>query len=251
VTISWFANSTDTLEAVTRNATLFAEIFRRWNETETGLFVDAPSGQVAFQRLPNDASVFEKFPDPSAGPHTPHFELFVTNGMGMSPNNAPPVGNFISVGAIVVSPLGRGSIALNSNNPFTPPLINPGLLSTDFDVFTLRSAVRSARRFLSAPIWKDYVLEPVGDIGNATTDAQIDDYIRGHAGSSCHIVGTAAMSAKDADYGVVNPDLRVKGISGLRIVDASVMPFVTSGHTQAPTYIIAERGADLIKESWE
>ncbi|KAJ7680648.1 hypothetical protein DFH06DRAFT_1315396 [Mycena polygramma] len=58
------------------------------------------------------------------------------------------------------------------------------------------------------------------------------------------------MSPKGASYGVVDPDLRVKGFEGLRVVDVSVAPFVLGAHTQAPTYIIAERGADLIKEAW-
>lgn len=64
-----------------------------------------------------------------------------------------------------------------------------------------------------------------------------------------HALGTAAMSAEDAKDGVVNPDLRVKGAAGLRIVDASVLPKAPSGHTQAPVYIIAERAAELILQA--
>ncbi|KAJ7027479.1 hypothetical protein C8F04DRAFT_1122203 [Mycena alexandri] len=59
------------------------------------------------------------------------------------------------------------------------------------------------------------------------------------------------MSAKNAKYGVVDSDLLVKGAAGLRIIDASVMPFVPSAHTQAAVYVIAERGADLVKEAWQ
>lgn len=62
-----------------------------------------------------------------------------------------------------------------------------------------------------------------------------------------HALGTAAMSPKNANYGVVDPDLRVKGAAGLRIVDASVLPKAPSAHTQAPVYIIAERASELIK----
>ncbi|KAG6856868.1 hypothetical protein H0H87_012685 [Tephrocybe sp. NHM501043] len=131
----------------------------------------------------------------------------------------------------------------------------------------MREAIKSALRFLSAPVWKDYVIGPTGGLENATTDQLLDDYIHKNTFTSSHTVGTAAMSPKNANYGVVDPDLRVKRVSGLRVVDASIMvsraplstpptddlyeqPFVTCGHTQAPTYIIAERAADLIKETW-
>lgn len=87
----------------------------------------------------------------------------------------------------------------------------------------MRESVKSARRFLAATVWKDYVIGPAGAFANATTDELLDQYARDGAFSTAHAVGTASMSAKDSKYGVVNPDLRVKGVSGLRIVDASVM----------------------------
>lgn len=87
----------------------------------------------------------------------------------------------------------------------------------------MREAVKSARRFLKAPVWKEYVLGPFGPFALATDDEKLDDYIRNGTSTSAHPVGTAGMSARTASYGVVNPDLRVKGISGLRIVDASVL----------------------------
>lgn len=87
----------------------------------------------------------------------------------------------------------------------------------------MRSAVQSAQRFVAAPIWKDYVIGPASGLQNATTDDQLDQYIREFSVSAAHAVGTAGMSAMDADYGVVNPDLHVKGALSLRIVDASVM----------------------------
>ncbi|KAJ7909020.1 pyranose dehydrogenase [Mycena leptocephala] len=100
------------------------------------------------------------------------------------------------------------------------------------------------------PTWRDYIIAPIVDLENMSQDA-LDEYIRNNAQSASHLVGTAAMSAKNARYGVVDPDLRVKGAVGLRIIDASVFPFVPSGHTQAATYAIAERGADLVKEAWK
>ena len=87
----------------------------------------------------------------------------------------------------------------------------------------MHEAVQSARRFLAAPVWKDFVIGPAGGLANATTDELLDKYIRQSAGSPAHPVGTAAMSAKNASFGVVDPDLQVKEVLGLRIVDASVM----------------------------
>ncbi|HEV7737086.1 MAG TPA: GMC family oxidoreductase [Chlamydiales bacterium] len=101
-------------------------------------------------------------------------------------------------------------------------MIDPGLLSSEFDLFAMRSAVESAMRFVSAPVWKDFILGPAQGLENVTTDAQLNTYIQSHTGSTCHLVGTAAMSAKGANFGVVDPDLRVKGVAGLRIVDASI-----------------------------
>lgn len=86
----------------------------------------------------------------------------------------------------------------------------------------MRYALKSARRFLAGPAWKGYVVTPAGPLANATTDVLLDTYARAASFSTAHPIGTAAMSPKGAKYGVVDPDLRVKGVSGLRIVDASV-----------------------------
>lgn len=165
------------------------------------------------------------------------------------------------------TPLG-GSITLASNNPLDSPNIDPGLLRSEFDVFTMRNAVRSAQRFLSARAWAQYILAPFGELANATTDAELDTYIRANTATIFHPVGTAAMSPKGAKWGVVDPDLLVKGTFGLRVVDASILvslpsnllnkltcafyqPTVPAAHTQAPVYVVAERAADLIKERWQ
>lgn len=80
--------------------------------------------------------------------------------------------------------------------------------------------MRVARRFIAAPAWADDIIAPVN---TATTDAEIDQFIRNGASSIFHAVGTAAMSPRGASYGVVDPDLKVKHALGLRIVDASVI----------------------------
>jgi choline dehydrogenase len=88
----------------------------------------------------------------------------------------------------------------------------------------MRTAIRKSQQFLSTPAWKDYIIGPVDELARAlASDATLDAYIRNTSLPGLHCVGSAAMSAKSASWGVVDPDLRVKGTRGLRIVDASVM----------------------------
>jgi len=116
-----------------------------------------------------------------------------------------------------------GSIKITSPNAFDNPAINPNFLSTDFDFLTLVEAVKASRRFLSASAWKDYVIGAYGDLANANSDDEIVKYVRNNAGTVFHATGTASMSPIGAPWGVVDPDLKVKGVNGLRIVDGSVI----------------------------
>ncbi|KAG6901394.1 hypothetical protein C0995_012518, partial [Termitomyces sp. Mi166 len=159
-------------------------------------------------------------------------------------------GHYLTLGNTLVSPASRGNITLKTSNPFDQPLINPGLMASEYDRVTLRESVKKSMRLVSAPAWKDYIIRADGGLENVTTNDELDRFILNSTSIGLHGVGTAAMSAQGATHGVVDPDLRVKGASGLRVVDASVMPYVPAGHTQAPVYIIAERAADLIRNFW-
>ena len=116
-----------------------------------------------------------------------------------------------------------GSITLRSNNPLDPPLIDPAFLSSEFDIFALKELIAASKRFFAAPAWKDYVVAPAGAFANTTTDEETEEFIIETVTPAFHPVGTASMSAKSANFGVVNPDLKLKGAAGLRVVDASVM----------------------------
>ncbi|KAJ7745961.1 alcohol oxidase [Mycena olivaceomarginata] len=232
----WSVNSTQTADSIRQNATRFNEAYEEWNRTHTGPFVENPVTHIAWLRLDADSPIFENVTDPAAGPNTPHIEMSVGTG------GFTATGNFMTLGMVVLNPTSRGSVTLQSNNPFDPPLIDLGLLKTDFDIFTAREAIKRAYRFVQAPVWRDYIIAPTTDLSNLSTDA-LDEFIRNGAAPAAHLVSTAAMSAKDASYGVVNPDLLVKGASGLSIIDASILPFVTSAHTQAAAYVVGEKGS--------
>jgi choline dehydrogenase-like flavoprotein len=113
-------------------------------------------------------------------------------------------------------------VKLTSADPFAHPLIDPNYLTTPFDIFTMREAVKAVKRFASADAWKDYIVSAVGGVVG-TEDADIDAYVRDQAVSVLHATGTASISPKGASWGVVEPDLKVKGVDGVRIVDASIL----------------------------
>ncbi|KAL0954147.1 hypothetical protein HGRIS_005284 [Hohenbuehelia grisea] len=241
----WRVNSTDTVDSVLRNSTLLAELMDQWNRTHTGSFAAGYGNLIGFFRLPDNSTIFREVPDPAAGPKTGHYEFLIAN-IGAA---VLPEGNYMSIVTSLLTPTSRGSLTLNSSDPLVYPLINPNILAEPFDIFTSREAIRGAFRFLRAPVWKDYILGPAGDLAEVDIDddQQLDAHIVQNAGLGCHAAGTVAMTARDAGYGVVDPDLRVKGLNGLRVVDGSVIPFLPSAHTQAMIYAIAERASDIIK----
>uniref|UniRef100_A0A0W0FNW9 Glucose-methanol-choline oxidoreductase N-terminal domain-containing protein n=1 Tax=Moniliophthora roreri TaxID=221103 RepID=A0A0W0FNW9_MONRR len=254
--INFPVNSNDTFDDIARNETLRADLLARWMQGGGGPLVDTFMNHMIFFRLDEVVeSMGDAFEDPAPGLNSGHIEMGVSNGLIGAP--LPAIGHFIGITSRIISPTSRGSVTISTTNPFSAPLIDPAYLTTDFDIVCVRESVRKAVKFLSASVWDGYVLsmEALGADGvpvnlENATDAEIDAFVRGLTGSGAHVVSTAAMSAVDSGWGVVGPDLRVKGAKGLRVVDASVFPFVPSAHTQAPVYIIAERAADLIKDAW-
>ncbi|KXN85893.1 Choline dehydrogenase, mitochondrial [Leucoagaricus sp. SymC.cos] len=251
---NWLVNSNDTFEAAERNATLADEQLAEWKATEQGPLVDTLLDHLAWLRIPdNETDIWDQFEDPAAGKNTAHYELLFANGIIPGTFPLPATGNFLSVITAIVSPTSRGSVMVNTSDPFAAPLINPGLLQTDFDFEAMKFSIRSAQRFLQGPAWSDYIISALDGANNTTmvgTDEELGEYVRANTATIFHPVGTAAMSPKGANWGVVDPDLKVKGISGLRVVDASVLPIVPAAHTQVPSYIVGERAADLVKRAW-
>ncbi|KIJ50047.1 GMC oxidoreductase [Sphaerobolus stellatus SS14] len=250
--IDWAVTEKNTLDVLGQPAILDSAI-SIWNKTGGGPISLNAFGvtQIAWTRLPKNSPAFQTTSiDPAAGPNTPHIELIISSAGGADPVLATS-GNFIAIIPVVVTPVSRGSVTLSSNDPFADPLIDPALLKEEFDLITLREGVKKAKLFFTAPAWKDYIIGLTGPLANATTDTQIDEVIKENSSTIWHLVGTAMMTPETASWGVVNPDFRVKSIQGLRIVDASVLPFIPSAHTQVPVYAFAERASDLIKSTWK
>jgi choline dehydrogenase len=141
-------------------------------------------------------------------------------------------------------PESRGHIALRSTNPEDPPLIQPNSLASDNDLRTLREGVKIARKIVAQKAFDDYRGEELNPGKDAVSDGDIDEFIRRTAITIYHPVGTAKMG--NDRLAVVDTTLKVRGVQGLRVVDASVMPTLVGGNTNAPTIMIAEKAADLI-----
>ncbi|HBK54847.1 MAG TPA: GMC family oxidoreductase [Xanthomonadales bacterium] len=160
-------------------------------------------------------------------------------------------GDGYTVHACVLRPLSRGRLGLNSGNPFDPVRIEANYLSDphDFDLKMMREAVKFSRHLLAQPAFAPYRGEEILPGADIRDDDGLDAFIRRKAETIYHPVGTCRIGAADDPAAVVDPDLRVHGRRGLRVVDASVMPRLIGGNTNAPTIMIAERAADLILAS--
>ncbi|HEY5208444.1 MAG TPA: choline dehydrogenase [Stellaceae bacterium] len=144
----------------------------------------------------------------------------------------------------LLHPESRGYMTLRSADPLAPPRIQFNLLSSRNDLVTMREAVKIARDLMARPPFADAMGAEVMPGPKVKTDAEIEDAIRNFCGTTQHPVGTCAMgTGRDA---VVDAQLRVRGIDCLRVVDASVMPAITGGNTNAPTIMIAEKASDMI-----
>ena len=142
-------------------------------------------------------------------------------------------------------PLSRGYVEAKSNRPGDMPAINPRYLSEDSDRRAIIGGLRFARRIFAAPSLKRFVREETLPGAHLQSDDELLDYARRN-GSTCYHASCTCMMGQHA-MSVVDDELRVHGIEGLRVIDASVMPAVTSTNTNAPTIMIAEKGAAMIK----
>lgn len=156
------------------------------------------------------------------------------------------LGHGFSCHVCVLRPKSRGSVTLESSDPMAAPRIDPGFLSDPEDLDVLMKGVRKTRQIMAAEPLARYIHKELF-IEGEPDDAALEQHIRNRADTIYHPVGTCKMGIDD--MAVVDPQLRVHGLDGLRVVDASVMPRLVGGNTNAPTIMIAEKAADMIRDA--
>jgi choline dehydrogenase len=162
--------------------------------------------------------------------------------MGAQPHPFPG----FTISAVHLRPEARGTVMLKSPDPLAAPAIRFNFLKTRYDIDALTAGMRLARTITRQPGLLPYVAEELVPGAEIESDAEFEAAIRHHGLSNLHPVGTCRMGADEA--AVCDPRLRVNGLRGLRVVDASIMPSVPAGNTNAPTIMIAEKAAEMILE---
>lgn len=208
-------------------------------------------GRAAFGTGPAGASPIESggFFRSRDGLATPDVQAFMlpiaaTNASLWSPFSRRPIDTFaIRVGQI--RPLSRGHLRLRSRDPLQPPLLQPNYLEHPADLAAQIAGVRIVRDIIRQAAFDDVRGQELAPGPHATTEDAVATWIRSVASSVFHPVGTARMGM-DA-MAVVDPKLRLRGLRGLRVADASVMPDIVGGNTNAATIMIAERAAEFVR----
>jgi choline dehydrogenase len=159
----------------------------------------------------------------------------------------PPPAHGLSLAVLFLQPQSRGHIRLATADPAEPPIIDPGYLTAESDLRPLLAGIRIAERLCETDALRPYIGQPMAPWPGKVDDENLARYVREHGQTAYHPVGSCRMGTDDS--AVVDCELRVHGLDGLRVVDASVIPQITRGHPHAPTVMIAERAAELIRAS--
>lgn len=230
-TLIWRANSTDLLGGSPRGMLRLLREIDRYRKTRRGMLCTNVAEAGGFLKTnPNLAK-----PDVQL-----HFCTAIVHRHGRTLQH---LWHGFSLHVCQLRPQSRGRVSLASRDPRARPVIDPHYLSHADDMQTMLDGFRLARRIVEAPAFAPYRTRELFT-GEVHSDEEVCDVIRARAETIYHPVGTCKMgTGKDA---VVDPELKVIGMQGLRVVDASVMPALIGGNTNAPTIMIAEKAADLI-----
>jgi choline dehydrogenase len=178
-----------------------------------------------------------------AQPH-PDLEYIFAPGPFINHGQDEPPGHGITIGVILLRPESSGTITIRSGDPTVPPVIDAGYLTGPSDLPRMVAGVEHAQRLFDTAALRPVVSTPMMP---GPDERDLAEYVRMNAQTLYHPTGTCRMGTDDA--AVVDERLAVRGVTGLRVVDASVMPQIIRGHTHAPTVMIAERAAELLRAS--
>ncbi|MEO7393116.1 MAG: choline dehydrogenase [Ramlibacter sp.] len=175
----------------------------------------------------------------------PDLQLHFVIGKLVDHGRKTVFGHGYSCHVCLLRPASRGSVRLASRDPMAAPLIDPNFLGEISDTQLLVKGFKIMRRILGQPALAGHGGKELPTSAGARTDEEIEQFVRNHADTIYHPVGSCRMGNGPGD--VVDAQLRVHGIAGLRVVDASIMPRIVGGNTNAPVIMIAEKAADVIK----
>ncbi|MDE2395429.1 MAG: GMC family oxidoreductase N-terminal domain-containing protein [Burkholderiales bacterium] len=183
------------------------------------------------------------YADPAAA--TPDLQFHFLVGAGVE-EGVPKIesGSGMTMNSYTLRPRARGSVTLRSADPAVLPVVDPNFLGDPYDLKTSVEGVRMSREIFARSALGRYVRKEHFPASQVKTPAELETYARQYGRTSYHPVGTCRMGGDAAS--VVDPQLRVRGVEGLRICDSSVMPRLVSSNTNAPTIMIAEKASDLI-----
>ncbi|MFF4902773.1 GMC family oxidoreductase [Streptomyces sp. NPDC001068] len=163
------------------------------------------------------------------------------------PNAVAPVQNGFTIGISPMRPVSRGSLRISSADPYAAPVLDPRYFTAEEDVRAVVTGISLARQITWSGSLAAWGIEEVSPGLGAVDEESLAQHARRYFGSYCHPVGTCLMG--EDEMSVVDSELRVRGLDGLRIADGSVIPSIPSNNTNATVYAIAERAADLLRRS--
>ncbi|HVY81404.1 MAG TPA: GMC family oxidoreductase N-terminal domain-containing protein [Steroidobacteraceae bacterium] len=198
------------------------------------------------RRGPLANNVFEAaaFVKSVPGLDRPDVQLVFQSARRPGPSFPFPIGHGFAASPVFLYPRSRGRLTLASPDPFAAPLIDPNLLAEPGDIEPLIRGIRLIRKVFAAPPFARYRAQETAPGPAAQSDAELAAYIRAEGYTVHHPVSTCRMGTDD--MAVVDPQLRVRGIEGLRVADASVFPSLIGGNTNAAVVMVAEKAADLM-----
>ena len=202
---------------------------------------------LLFRNGPVASSLFETggfwYADENA--RSPDIQFHMGLGSGIEADVLKPKNAGVTLNTAYMRPRSRGTVRLAGNDPKAAPLIDPNYWADPYDKEMSLKGLRLAREIMKQPAFKPYVLREIIPGPDVISDDSLIAYACANGKTDHHPVGTCKMGIDEA--AVVTPDLKLRGSEGLRVCDASIMPRITTGNTNAPTIMIAEKAADLIK----